>query len=414
MDRGVRFGELMRRYTADPAWLPSVARDITDAIHAQLPALDADELRAATYASSESVLRLLDYMVRNEVAPREAEPPPGAGDYAREFVRRGVPLDALLRAYHIGHATFFRRWAETVHADPEADGVQAYAIEQGADWTFAFVEALSSGLVRRYADERERWVRSAAAVRSQTVEALLSGDVTDLPAVSARLRYDLGREQLAFVVWHEQPETARGEELAGLERAGLELAAGISEGAPLLVPRGGSVIAGWVAWHGGADGAELARLAGLRLDPREFPRVFAACGSPAPGVEGFRRSHREALSARRVAQLTRRRHGTVTHYGDVALVALASADVEQARAFVRTELGPLAARDDRTARLAATLRVYLDENLSPRRAAQRLGVHENTVVNRIRAAQDELPQPIEQRAAELQVALRIAALVAGE
>jgi DNA-binding PucR family transcriptional regulator len=411
MSRGVRFGELMRRYTSDPEWLPSVARDVTDAIHARLPALDADELRQATYASSESVLRLLDYMVRNDVAPGDAEPPTAAVDYAREFVRRGVPLDALLRAYHIGHAVFFRRWAEAVHADPVADEIAAYAIEQGADWTFAFVEALSSGLVRRYADERERWVRSAAALRSQTVEAVLGDDVTDLPAVSARLRYDLEREQLAFVVWHEPPEAIQSEALAGLERAGLEIAAGISDAAPLLVPRAGSLIAGWVACPAGADDDELAR---LQLDPREFPRVFAACGSPAAGVEGFRRSHREALSARTVARLTRRRHGTVTRYGDVALVALASADVEQARAFVRTELGPLAARDDRTARLAATLQVYLEENLSPRRAAQRLGVHENTIVNRIRVAQDDLPHPIEQRAAELQVALRIAALAADE
>src|SRR4051794_14682258 len=105
-----RFRELIQRYTVDPDWLPSGARDITDAIHAQLPALDPDQLRAGTYGSSESVLRLLAYLVRNEVPPGDAEPPPAAVEYAREFVRQGLPLDSLLRAYHIGHATFFRRW----------------------------------------------------------------------------------------------------------------------------------------------------------------------------------------------------------------------------------------------------------------------------------------------------------------
>ena len=57
------------------------------AFHDQLRALDAADLRATTYANSESVLRLLAHMVRNEVPPSEAEPPPAAVEYAREFVR---------------------------------------------------------------------------------------------------------------------------------------------------------------------------------------------------------------------------------------------------------------------------------------------------------------------------------------
>jgi DNA-binding PucR family transcriptional regulator len=411
MDGDGRFRGLIQRYTADPDWLPSVARDITDAIHAQLPDLDPGDLRPATYASSESVLRLLAYMVRNDVPPSEAEPPPAAVEYAREFVRHGVPLDSLLRAYHIGHATFFHRWAAAVHADPHNDGLQARAIELGAAWTFEFVEALSAGLVRQYATERERWVRSAAAVRSHTVDAVLNDEPVDVQAVSARLRYDLERDHLAFVVWHEQPEESSGEGLATLERAGLELAAALSEAKPLLVPRARQLIAGWVAWLRRGDGDGLAR---LHLDTREFPGVLAACGSQGAGVAGFRRSHHEALNARRIATLTRRRPGAVTCYGDVAVAALASADVEQAREFVLSELGSLAADDDRTVRLAATLQVYLEENLSPRRTAQRLGVHENTITNRIRSAQEQLPHPIEGRTCELQVALRIVRLAQDE
>ena len=139
--------------------------------------------------------------------------------------------------------------------------------------------------------------------------------------------------------------------------------------------------------------------------------MLAAFGSPGVGVAGFVRSHREAVHARRIAQLTQQRAGTVTQYGTVALAALASADVEEARAFVRTELGQLVGDDDQSTRLSATLRVYLEENMSPSRASRRLGVHENTITNRIRAAQELLPYPIEQRACELQVALRLIRLV---
>jgi hypothetical protein len=52
--------DLVVRFTGDPDWLPSVSRDITDAINAELPDVDEDpELRASTYGSTESVLRLL-------------------------------------------------------------------------------------------------------------------------------------------------------------------------------------------------------------------------------------------------------------------------------------------------------------------------------------------------------------------
>src|SRR3954465_15628036 len=136
------FRDLVLRYSAGPDWLPSVSRDITDAIHDELPALDADpELRNGTYASSEGVLRLLAYMVRNDVPPSEAEPPPAAVDYALECVREGLPLDSLLRAYHVGQATFFHRWAQAVRTDSQDGDARANAIELGADWTFDFVKA---------------------------------------------------------------------------------------------------------------------------------------------------------------------------------------------------------------------------------------------------------------------------------
>jgi DNA-binding PucR family transcriptional regulator len=105
--------------------------------------------------------------------------------------------------------------------------------------------------------------------------------------------------------------------------------------------------------------------------------------------------------------LTQQRAGTVTQYDTVALAALASADVGEARAFVRAELGQLLGDDDQSVRLSATLRVYLEENMSPSRASRRVGVHEHTITNRIRAAQELLPHPIDQRACELQVALRL-------
>jgi hypothetical protein len=400
--------DLVLKFTGDPDWLPSVARDITDAIHAELPEIDAEpELRASTYASTDSVLRLLVELSRFDLPPAEAVPPPAAVDYAREFVRRGLPLDSLLRAYHIGHATFFRRWSENARADIADPGELADAIELGANWTFDYVETLSDGLVRRYGEERERWVRSAAAVRAHIVHALLAGEPVDAEDASRRLRYELDRHHLAFVVWSESPSETGGTALATLERAALQLSEPFGR-APLLIPRARLCIAGWLGWRHETAAPDVS---GASIDVHAFPTVLAAFGAPGAGLSGFRRAHREALAARRIARLIRRPRGSITLYEEVVLSALASLDLEQARGFVTAELGPLTGTDDHTVRLSATLRVYLEENMSPLRASQRLGVHENTITNRIHAAQALLPHPIEHRSCELQVALRLIRLV---
>ena len=140
--------------------------------------------------------------------------------------------------------------------------------------------------------------------------------------------------------------------------------------------------------------------------------VFAvALGRPARGVAGFRRTHEEAGHARRVASLAGRSPGSVTSYDSVALAALATVDLGQASRFVADQLGELAADDDTMRRLAATLRVFLDEQGSRARAARRLGLHENTIGYRIRQAEEILGRSVEENALELHVALVLAGVV---
>jgi hypothetical protein len=392
----VRFQALFARVASDPVWIRGVSEEITDAIHRELAApADDDELRAVTFASVRSVLTLMADMVRLGRPAPEGAPPPDAIAYAREFVHRGLAVDALLRAYQVGHATFFEHWVAGVREEVTDPQWLARAIELGANWTFAYVQALTREVVVSYTDERERWVRSAEALRADTVRALLDGDGLDLHVASQRLRYELDRLHVAYVVWTEDDD--EGDRDASLEDVAADLAREAGAGRPLVVALGRRLAGAWV---GAAEPFDMV-VAGVPGAPR------VAFGSAAAGVDGFRASHREAMQARRVARLSGRRGGTVTRYVDVALTAVASVDLELARDFVARELGPLAGQDDDTVRLAATLRVYLEEHASPRRTAQRLGVHENTVKNRVRAVRGLLGRPPEDRVAELLVALRL-------
>jgi DNA-binding PucR family transcriptional regulator len=132
-----------------------------------------------------------------------------------------------------------------------------------------------------------------------------------------------------------------------------------------------------------------------------------AFGSVHTGVDGFRRSHEEALEARRVAQLTPRQ-GPIHEYRSLALTALATSDLTQARRFVTEELGPLGAQDDATVRIAATLKVWFEELGNAAQAARRMGLHKNTVQYRVQRAEQLLGRPIGERALELQIALTLA------
>ena len=83
--------EFILRFTEDPEWLPSVSQDITDAIHAELADVNADpELRASTYASTDSVLRLIVDLSRTGRPPRGGGPAT-SGDRLRTRVRATRP-----------------------------------------------------------------------------------------------------------------------------------------------------------------------------------------------------------------------------------------------------------------------------------------------------------------------------------
>ncbi len=140
-------------------------------------------------------------------------------------------------------------------------------------------------------------------------------------------------------------------------------------------------------------------------------RVRLAVGEPGAGIDGFRRSHREASEARRVASLAGASAGSVTRYSDVALQALASSDLDQARRFVRARLGALLDPEQASARLTETLAAFLDEGGSSGRAAGRLGVHENTVRYRLRQIEDLLGRSVGPGDLELRVALELIAMV---
>lgn len=135
-----------------------------------------------------------------------------------------------------------------------------------------------------------------------------------------------------------------------------------------------------------------------------IPAVRVAIGSAGFDVAGFRHSHMDALATQRLMHRSRQDVRFARH-DELRAVILASAEEDSTREFTARVLGDLALADDS---LRDTLRTYVQQESNATRAAIALGAHRNTVLNRLRRAQELLPEPLAGRTVEVGLALELA------
>lgn len=386
---------------------PRLAQEMAERLMESIPDFgraDDDDFRAGLLASCESNVTAVYAGLRSGGSLESIAPPPEAVAWAHELVHRGVQLPALLRAYRLGHGLAERRLEEAA-AELEIEPEIAWrAVARTSHHMFAYVDAICTALVDDYEHERARWIRGAAAVRAELATAIIARQPVNPRSATEKLRYDVSRRHLALIVWAEP----RGghQPVGSLESEAIKLAAALGGGPVLTVPIGERIV--W-AWTSGAHLTDDPAPVGHRMGGG----VRAAIGTCRDGLAGMADSHDEARVARRVDELRAIRPGTVVGYRAADLTAVLTADPVEAVRFAEAELGDLLAATDTAGRLRATVRVYLDENLSPARAARRLGIHQNTVVYRVKQTEELLGHAIEQRRLQLEVALRLSDMIDG-
>jgi len=135
----------------------------------------------------------------------------------------------------------------------------------------------------------------------------------------------------------------------------------------------------------------------------KMPDVRIAIGPTANGVDGFRRSHFDAITTQ---QLMARLHSPqqIAWFTEVQLVALITADTDRAAEFVRHTLGDL---ESAGTELQDTVRTFVDEQCNASRAAKRLYTHRNTLLRRLARADGLLPRPLAECSVNVAVALDV-------
>jgi len=384
--------------------LAGLTRQIRLRLSTEIEDLRGDERILQLLGSSiEGNVDTILHMFQHGIGIDRVEPPSAAVEYARRLAQRGVPVNALVRAYWLGQDTLLRRSLGEVRRQGSDPEVASLAGQRIVEITFGYIDWMSQRVVISYENERDQWLQNRNAVRAARTRELLAGDSVDMAAAEAALGYRLAQRHVGIVVW-TRIRASGEDELSPLERFVIRLAERVScPVRPLFVPCDDSSAWAWLP---------IGRCAGIepeviRLSAGSGGRVMVAVGEPAQGIDGFRITHTQAVQTQAVALLGGACAPQVTMFGQVGVAALLSADVEAARAWVSQVLGPLATDDDHCARLRETLRVFLATGGSYTASAAELAMHKNSVKYRVEKAGQERGRPIRGDRLEVELALHV-------
>ncbi|HTJ36806.1 MAG TPA: PucR family transcriptional regulator [Dactylosporangium sp.] len=369
-----------------PEWLAEL--DEATLSGADMRAIAADPVLAAgTRRTNRS--NLLFWAAANVREPG-ARVQPNLGEAplatARDLVRRGLDESAL-DAYRIGQGVALRLWlrvAFSLTTDPDE---LRELVEVSCRSISTFVDDTVAAISAQMRAERAELRRGTHAERREVVALLLDGAPIGRQHAEARLGYRLSRSHTAAVIWSDE----HGQDLGELDRAADALAAAADEPRPLTVLA--SAATRWVWVHGRPDAAALHPAPGVRI----------AIGSTAADLDGFRRSHLDAITTQRMLARLASTQQVATH-DEVELVALVTQDRERAEDFVARTLGDLRSAPPE---IPDAVRVFLAEQGNATRAAARLFTHRNTLLRRLSRADALLPRPLAANGLNIGVALEI-------
>lgn len=378
-------GELVQLYAAD---LPQLVNDDERMVSL---------LSASVYQNIETALQIF----RHDIDPATVDPPAAAMEYARRLAQRGTPVFDLIRAYDLGQAAMLDfGFQECIRLVDDAALLGAM-MRRLLKVAYEFITRVVRQLVGVYQDERDKWLLNRSAARAAKVLDLLSenGGPPDVDAAEAVIGYRLRGTHVGMVVWHASEAHDVLSLLESVAGAVLERAGG--QGRPLFVPRDESGAWAWLP---------VAAVGRDHLDAvlaEADPGVRVTVGDPGTGVAGFRDTHQQARRVHALALAAGEHCDRVLTFREVGTVALMTTDLNAARLWVASTLGPLSADDETCARLRDTLRVFLASGGSYTAAAAELTMHKNSVQYRVRKAQELLPRELAESRLDVELALNL-------
>ena len=160
--------------------------------------------------------------IRHAIPIENVELPTAALEHARRLAQRGVTVNALVRAYRLGHKAVLDVVLDEIRASNLEPPLSLDVFSQISEITFGYIDWITQQVVNTYQGERDRWMENRNSLRALRVRELLDGADLDIDAVTTAIRYPLRRVHLAVVAWRDEDED--GDDLASMERFVQQLA----------------------------------------------------------------------------------------------------------------------------------------------------------------------------------------------
>jgi DNA-binding PucR family transcriptional regulator len=390
-----RICELMRSgaeiiLNVPPSWLEELDKATLSSEYMRTIAADPVLTEATRRSNRANLLHWAAANISHPCEPVPANLRPETLGIARDAIRRGFD-DAAVDAYRIGQNVAWRFWMQIAFgltSDPEE---LRELLDVSSRSIASFIDATIAGIYHQMEIEREELTAGTHAEKREIVELILDGAPITRQRAESRLGYRLNQPHTAAVVWGNEPDA----DMADLDRAAEALIQTVETQRSLNVLA--SAATRWL-WIPGPDQPDLASVAAA---VEQLPGVRIAVGPTAAGIEGFRRSHLDAVTTQRmVARLGSTQR--VASFTDVELVALIMADPERADRFIKDTLGEF---ETATPELHRTVLTFIEEQCNASRAAAKLYTHRNTLLRRLARADEMLPRPLEGTSVHVAVAL---------
>ena len=311
-----------------------------------------------------------------------------------------ISQSAIQQAYRVGSRVMLHDWVRTTReavAELGIDPAEALeTVDVVIEALFDYLDRILREVSTAHAAEQEKMRLSKAQLRRRILRSHLHGEtVLSEPELAEALQYPVSENHVTVVLSEATEEAARL--IVGALRAAT------SASSSLVLPLGLAKIALWLSKPSEWAPAAIGRLNRALADEG----ATASVSTPRAGVDGLKLSLEEAVSVEGVRSAWGEAAPDLISFGEVKLEVLLLADLDAARRFVFDELGGLADGDDKpAAQLRETVLLWFDAG-SHVSAAARLDLHEHTVRNRLRRAEELIGHPLTTRRTEMQVALRL-------
>jgi PucR-like helix-turn-helix protein/diguanylate cyclase with GGDEF domain len=347
---------------------------------------DASPVANYTEAFRTAITAALDFAL-TEIGSTGRDPAPIPVELlmqTRVAARNSVELDTVLRRYFASYTLFSDFLIEEASRAPEIEGAALGSLLRSQA---ALFDRMLAAIAEEYRREATR-PSSTDQRRAALVQRLLVGELLDPSILSAEFSYELDQFHLGATAFGIEATSA-------LREAGRSL-----DLRTMVVRRGEDSVWAWFGSRQALDSEPLCE----RLAAHLPAGLALALGEPGAGLDAWRLSHRQALSALPIAL---REPGVPVRYAEVALQASMLRDEVLVASLREIYLVPLRQMRDGGDLARETLRAYFEANRNISSTAAALGISRPTVSSRLRAIEKALGCHLASSSEELNMALRV-------